>query len=108
MNESSSQISQRFWDAFKGNKNFMTPNVIERGQVGNYFYELSQGTGMRSNDIFGVTVIDKNNKRVDKLSSLFDSISSARMHLSFIEVSTSHEIEPMEDEDPDNSTGIKI
>ena len=54
---SRSEISKHFLS-----KNFMTPDILEYGQKGNYIYEISTGEFM-DNLIFGVTVLTKNKYR---------------------------------------------
>ena len=53
MGKSASQI----WHSFDIGPNFMTPDVIEWGFVGDeYVYELSKGTGFVGEEIIGVSL----------------------------------------------------
>ena len=53
MSRSASQI----WHSFDMGPNFMTPDVIKWGFIGDdYVYELSKGTGFVGEEIIGVTV----------------------------------------------------
>lgn len=47
---------------FKG-KNFMTPNIVNTGKINGLLIELSYGTGMSHNLIFGVSVLDRSGER---------------------------------------------
>lgn len=69
---------------FRG-KNFMTPEVVEYGQIdGLRAYELSKGDWQGS-DIFGVTVVRKlNGKPAEPIrdqSQMFHSEAEARAHI---------------------------
>lgn len=57
-----SSIRDLFFYVFKGNKNIMTPDVLNYGSRGNYAYELATGNGFRGDEIFGVTIIDIDTK----------------------------------------------
>lgn len=46
-----------FNQVYRGATNFMTPDVMERGKSGSYYYELSKGTGIGGGTIYGVTVL---------------------------------------------------
>jgi hypothetical protein len=39
---------------FEG-RNFITPDIIRYGRVGEHWYELSQGSGIYGETVFGVT-----------------------------------------------------
>ena len=56
----SHDISQIFYRKYKGQRNIMTPKLIRYGHRGNYVYEVSQGTGMKNETIYGLTVINHN------------------------------------------------
>ena len=43
----------------KEHPNFMTPTIIELNVKGNYVVEVSEGTGMEGQPIFGVTKLKK-------------------------------------------------
>lgn len=49
-----SEIRQR---AFKGQANFMTPEFVSDHLNDDFYIELSSGTGMTGNTIYGVTVV---------------------------------------------------
>lgn len=50
---------QLFREAFGGDVNFMTPNILKRGLRGGFAYELSTGTGFQNQPIWGVTLLDR-------------------------------------------------
>jgi hypothetical protein len=63
---------------YKGQKNFITPNVIEYGKIGNkYSYELSWGEGIfnREDKIYGVSVLTNEGKKVDELKQTNNNLS---------------------------------
>lgn len=51
-------IASKFNKFFNGNKNFMTPSVIDYGRKGHMIYELSKGTGFKDQTIYAVTVLE--------------------------------------------------
>lgn len=62
---------------FKGH-NFMTPDIVRRGRVGPYVYELSTGRGFGNEPIWGVTVHDtRTDTRADDLSACCFSAQEA-------------------------------
>ena len=68
-------------------RNFMTPDVIEYGLKGDYVYELTVGTGMRRQLVYGVLVMDKyTGERVEAKSELFQSLDAARTHIRYLDV----------------------
>ena len=73
-------IVETFNRTFRGQKNFLTPNVIRYGQRDDYYYELSSGKGMGDSDMFGVTVILSNGKKTG-LSTCFDTQDHAEQFI---------------------------
>lgn len=72
---------------FGNARNFMTPTLLERNKINDYFaYELSTGTGIANGQIWGLTVVFYNPK-TDKTqrtygeSQCHHSIDSASDHL---------------------------
>lgn len=78
MNYIQNKVREVFNDKFNGKKNFITPNVLSYSETHNYYIELSQGTGIDGQNIWGITVIEKDSKehRHD-LSNLFHSKQEA-------------------------------
>lgn len=54
------QINRHWRSVYHGHKNLFTPEVLERAQAPgtNYIYELSTGSGMFGDEIYGVTIIE--------------------------------------------------
>lgn len=78
-------VKEKFRIAFNGNKNFMTPDVIEHGIIKEYYYELSKGLGFYGGDIFGVTIIDHQYKNQTEMSKCFDTLRKARKYITSLE-----------------------
>jgi hypothetical protein len=79
------QLHKRAKDYFEG-KNFMTPYVLETDFIGRWVYELSEGTGLRRQPLFGVTVKHaETGETSHKLSTCFDSKAQARSHIKKLE-----------------------
>ncbi len=55
------EASMKFKEVVKG-KNIMTPNIISYEEFGDYVVELSKGIGMNGEDLYGVTVVNVENK----------------------------------------------
>lgn len=72
---------QTFRDAFNGQTNFMTPEVLRYGKKGDLFYELSAGTGMHGERIYGVTVITTKGERTDLSKGGFDDVLKAEKYI---------------------------
>jgi hypothetical protein len=76
-------IARYFIDAYKGARNFMTPDLISYGKSGRFVYELSQGEGFSREPIYGVTVLEITNGamgttvRRHDLSKMFFNIRDA-------------------------------
>lgn len=72
-------------------KNLMTPHVVGRGYLGKYggieyAYELSKGTGINHNLIYGVSIASYNShtkrtERHNKLSGCFQTREEAREYI---------------------------
>lgn len=66
--------------------NPMTPRVIGHGKISkNVFYELSEGKGIISEKLYGLTIISVNKKgktqRQYKLSNCFESLDEVKKHI---------------------------
>jgi hypothetical protein len=59
-------IKQIFDRKFKGQKNFMTPNIVRYGKKGQYLYELSKGSGIDGGTIYGVTFLTLEGERPEE------------------------------------------
>jgi hypothetical protein len=75
------EVNQIFRDAFNGGMNFMTPTVIERRALKDLVYEISEGTGLSSEPIFGVTVLTKQAEHKHELCKLFYSLEEAKEYV---------------------------
>lgn len=70
--------SKALFDQHIKGKNIMTPDVIRYGVAGHYAYELSGGTGIKREPIFGVTVLTRKfGEHRHELSKMFFSIEEA-------------------------------
>jgi hypothetical protein len=65
---------------YNGEPNFMTPNVIEYMETETLCVELSWGTGIFSDKMFGVTVVTRDGERTDH-SSCFQTKSEAMAYI---------------------------
>lgn len=74
------QLHKRAEDYFVG-RNFMTPDVDKCGFKGDYAYELSSGTGLKQQAIFGVTVKDKHTGEDVGKSEVFQSLRDALAYI---------------------------
>lgn len=81
------RVKDVFINTIKG-VNVMTPNIIEYGVLDNnakYIYELSTGTGIVSDELYGVTVLfwSSSDSRYHRstYSAVFDSIGKARDYI---------------------------
>lgn len=63
-----SKADTLFDKAFNGGKNFVTPTVIKRGFAGRFAYELSTGTGIYDEPLFGVTLIPADGSKRERES----------------------------------------
>ena len=85
MIEANSTIEYIFEKHFKGEKNFVTPLVVEYGAAGkNLIYEISKGKMFSDDWLYGVTVlrVTEGNKTIHEhdLCKSFNTISKARTH----------------------------
>ena len=74
------QIATIFNAAYNGQRNMMTPNVLDYGKRGQHLYEISTGRGISGQPIFGVTVLTVEGKRCGHLNDLFGSHDEALRH----------------------------
>ncbi len=81
MNYKHNTIEKIFKEKFNSN-NPLTPTVISYTQNEKYFFELSTGTGIKGEAVFGVTVIeiDRKKHRHD-LSEMFFSQKEAQKYI---------------------------
>ena len=71
-----------FAKAYNGQSNLMTPEVVQLGKQGKFYYELSRGTGFSGNNIFGVTVLNvEGEERRPDLNKLFSNLSMAEQYI---------------------------
>ena len=68
------QIVKTFKKVFKGQNNFMTPDVLEYGQRGEYIFEVSKGKGIGGETIYGLTVLGISGEHYHELSGCYHSI----------------------------------
>lgn len=66
---------------YKGQPNFLTPSIIERGQRGDLVWELSTGEGLGDDRLYGVTVIELPGTPRSDLSTCFSSEEVARDYI---------------------------
>lgn len=71
------QIAAKFRRAYKGQNNFMTPKVLEYGEAGDFLYEISEGRGIVSDMLYGVTVLTAQGEK-SSLSTCFDTFGHAK------------------------------
>ena len=69
--------NQAFAQRFKGELNFMTPNIIKRGTTKRFHWELSQGRGFSGDAIWGVTVLNLDASRAPGISGMYHSKQGA-------------------------------
>ena len=70
------QLHKSAADYFTG-RNFMTPDVEKCGFAGDYAYEISAGTGLSRQLIYGVTIKDKYTGDDVGKSQVFQSLKDA-------------------------------
>jgi hypothetical protein len=79
------QIASIFTLAYRGKRNFMTPNIVERGYVDNLVYELSWGEGiMPRTRMYGVTVLTRRGEKMDDLNKGGLSLFDAHRHIEML------------------------
>ena len=79
-----SNIRAVFNKTFKGQPNFMTPNVISYGQRNGFLYELSRGRGISGGTMYAVTVLTRHGERTEYNKGGFESEALAMEHVSTI------------------------
>jgi hypothetical protein len=67
------KIRKMFLEAYNDNMHFMTPNAIRYGKAGRYLYELSEGRGIYSDRMYGVTFLNLDGSKTTGLNSHFSS-----------------------------------
>ena len=76
------KVKDHFDKVFNGQPNPLTPDVIRYGSRHKYLYELTTGTGITGQPIFGVTVIHKDKTEHDhELSEVFQSRQDAETYI---------------------------
>lgn len=76
-------VARAFRLVYNGQMNFMTRRLVAYGSRGSYGYEISTGTGIRDQPIFGVTVVNMDTKTADhEKSALFQSLEEAKAYIS--------------------------
>jgi hypothetical protein len=81
------QAKDILYKAYKGSVNFMTPEIIRIGMVGDgrHAYEISSGEGFdRSTTIYGVAIVDADGCKNTDLSGCVDSMAGAEEKLESI------------------------
>ena len=73
---------QAFYKAFNGQRNFLTPNLVRYEEIpGEYFIEISSGSGIYNQKVYGVTILDFNLKHRTDLSNLFNHLQDAEDYI---------------------------
>ena len=75
------QINAIFHQAFNGQPNFITPDILKRGKRGRMVYEISSGEGFGGGTIYGVTVLELSGLRRQDLSACFSDLSEAECYV---------------------------
>jgi hypothetical protein len=71
-----------FSRVFNGKINWITRNVLNYGVTGNFYYELSHQSFTGDwGDLYGVTVIDKDENKRPDLSKAFSQLSEAQEYI---------------------------
>ena len=79
------QIATVFNRAYHGQRNLMTPTVLEWGEKGKLLYELSEGPGIWTPKIYGVTILTKTGDKKPELSSCFNDVTEALQYIEALE-----------------------
>lgn len=67
---------------FRGKVNWITRNIVDYGITGNFYYELSHESFTGDwGDLYGVTIIDKNENKCPDLSNAFSSYREAQDYI---------------------------
>jgi len=67
------EIVATFERVFKGQPNFMTPEVIGYGQRGDFIFECSEGRGIEQERIFGLTILDLEGTNYPEYSGMYNT-----------------------------------
>lgn len=70
-NQNSNIIFNR---VFGGDPNFMTPRILDRQMTGGHHYEVSVGSGIGGEVIYGFTVLTSTGGRCPDLSGCYHSM----------------------------------
>ena len=83
------RIADVFYKVYSGNVNFMTPHILDyfkgEGKDKIYYIELSKGTGIFAEYIYGVTVISEVSGKFKKEQELNTCFNSKKDALEYIE-----------------------
>jgi hypothetical protein len=71
--------------AYNGRTNFLTPARVKCGEAYNLYYEISRGTGIAHERIYGLTVIEKNGTKRPDLSRCFNGQDCYASMMRYIE-----------------------
>lgn len=69
-----------FRGTFGDSTNFLTPEAVDYGIAGDYAWELSTGTGIWNESLYGVTVLELDGHRTT-LGACFDSPEAALAYI---------------------------
>lgn len=83
------EMEQIFNEVYKGNKNFMTPDIERYEQIGNMFIaEISSGSGMLGFDtLYGVTILASIKDvwvKYDTLNKMLKNEEEVKQYISFL------------------------
>lgn len=71
-----------FHRAYGGKNNFITPNIeSRRTHHGGYHYEISTGTGMGGEKLYGFTVVSPDGKKCENLNACCSSMEEVEYHI---------------------------
>ncbi len=76
MTDATPSVREIFYNTFGDSQNFMTPEVVSYQVAGPYAVELSRGTGIWNESIYGVTVLELDGTRTT-LGGCFDKPEDA-------------------------------
>ena len=74
-------IKNVFHRIYKGEKNFMTPDIIKYGKRGKMVYEIASGESFCGGKLYGVTVIELPTKKRKDLSIAFSTLKDAELYV---------------------------
>jgi hypothetical protein len=74
------EVKALFDKFYKGNKNIMTPDVLEYGTAGELIYEISSGEFL-GKDLYGLTLLETNPLSRSQHTSLHYSMEDVGAHL---------------------------